>query len=123
LPPARATAYLKTIAEAVHFAHQRGTLHRDLKPQNVLIDRDDRPRITDFGLAKRVGSDSHLTQSGAVLGSPSYMPPEQALGRHDQVGPHSDVYSLGTILYALLTGRPPFHAATAMDGHVAAGDR
>ncbi len=115
LPAARAAAYLKTIAEAIHFAHQRGTLHRDLKPQNVLIDRDDRPRITDFGLAKRVESDSHLTQTGAVLGSPSYMPPEQAWGRHDQVGPHSDVYSLGAILYCLLSGRPPFHAATAID--------
>ena len=106
---------MKTIAEAIHFAHQRGTLHRDLKPQNVLIDADDRPRITDFGLAKLTQSDAGLTQTGAALGSPSYMPPEQAEGRHDQVGPHSDVYSLGAILYCLLTGRPPFQGATPLE--------
>jgi hypothetical protein len=105
---------MKTIAEAIHFAHQRGTLHRDLKPQNVLIDAADRPRITDFGLAKQTQRESSLTQTGVVMGSPSYMPPEQATGRHDQVGPHSDVYSLGAILYELLTGQPPFHAESAM---------
>ncbi|MCX6911032.1 MAG: serine/threonine-protein kinase, partial [Verrucomicrobia bacterium] len=110
----RAAGYVKTIAEAIHFAHQRGTLHRDLKPQNVIIDRADRPRITDFGLAKQTQRESSLTQTGVVMGSPSYMPPEQATGRHDQVGPHSDVYSLGAILYELLTGRPPFLAETAM---------
>src|SRR5580704_7647962 len=107
----RAALYVKTIAEAVHFAHQRGILHRDLKPQNVLIDAEDRPRITDFGLAKRVDTDSGLTRTGDVLGSPSYMPPEQAESRPDQVGPQSDVYSLGAILYELLTGRPPFRGA------------
>jgi tRNA A-37 threonylcarbamoyl transferase component Bud32 len=111
----RAASYVKTIAEAVHFAHQRGTLHRDLKPQNVLIDADDRPRITDFGLAKRVETDSGLTRTGDVLGTPSYMPPEQASSRPDEVGPHSDVYSLGAILYELLTGHPPFRGATALD--------
>jgi serine/threonine protein kinase len=83
----RAASYVKTIAEAVHFAHQRGTLHRDLKPQNVLIDADDRPRITDFGLAKRVETDSGLTRTGDVIGSPSYMPPEQASSRPEEVGP------------------------------------
>ena len=114
LPAQRAARYVKIIAEAIHFAHQRGTLHRDLKPQNVLIDAADQPRITDFGLAKFSGHDSGLTQSGAVMGSPSYMPPEQAAGRHDQVGPHSDVYALGAILYELLTGQPPFRGATAM---------
>jgi len=107
-PPARAAECLRTIAEAVHFAHQRGTLHRDLKPQNVLMDAAGVPRITDFGLAKLVEGDDNLTQTGASMGSPSYMPPEQAAGRFDQVGPHSDVYALGTILYELLTGRPPF---------------
>ncbi|HUE14183.1 MAG TPA: protein kinase [Planctomycetaceae bacterium] len=111
----RAAAYVKTIAEAVHFAHQRGILHRDLKPQNVLIDAEDRPRITDFGLAKRVDTDSGLTRTGDVLGSPSYMSPEQADSRPDEVGPESDVYSLGAILYELLTGHPPFHGATTLE--------
>jgi tRNA A-37 threonylcarbamoyl transferase component Bud32 len=115
LPADRAAAYVKTIAEAVHFAHQRGTLHRDLKPQNILIDADDRPRITDFGLAKRSESDSHLTRTGDVLGSPSYMPPEQADWRPAEIGPQSDVYSLGAILYELLSGRPPFRGATTWE--------
>jgi serine/threonine protein kinase len=111
----RAASYVQTIAEAIHFAHERGILHRDLKPQNVLIDADDRPRITDFGLAKRVETDSGLTRTGDVIGSPSYMPPEQADSRPDEVGPESDVYSLGAILYELLTGHPPFRAATALE--------
>jgi hypothetical protein len=114
LSPRRAAGYLKTIAEAAHFAHQRGTLHRDLKPQNVLIDASDRPRITDFGLAKFLNHDSRTTQSGVVMGSPSYMPPEQAAGRHGDIGPASDVYSLGAMLYELLTGRPPFRGSTPM---------
>jgi tRNA A-37 threonylcarbamoyl transferase component Bud32 len=114
LPPARAAECLQTIAEAVHFAHQRGTLHRDLKPQNVLMDAAGVPRITDFGLAKFIERDDSLTKTGATMGSPSYMPPEQAAGHLDQVGPHSDVYALGTIVYELLTGRPPFRAETAM---------
>jgi serine/threonine protein kinase len=112
LPPARAAECVKTLAEAVHFAHQRGTLHRDLKPQNVLIDAAGVPHIADFGLAKIVERDESLTHDGVAMGSPSYMPPEQAAGRLDQVGPHSDVYSLGAILYELLTGRPPFRAET-----------
>jgi tRNA A-37 threonylcarbamoyl transferase component Bud32 len=111
----QAASYVKTIAEAIHFAHQRGILHRDLKPQNVLIDADDRPRITDFGLAKRVETDSGLTRTGDVLGSPSYMSPEQASSRPEEVGPHSDVYSLGAVLYELLTGRPPFRGVTALE--------
>ncbi len=114
LPPERAADCVKTIAEAVHFAHQRGTLHRDLKPQNVLMDAAAVPHITDFGLAKFIARDESLTQTGAAMGSPSYMPPEQAVGHLDQIGPHSDVYSLGAILYELLTGRPPFRAETAM---------
>jgi tRNA A-37 threonylcarbamoyl transferase component Bud32 len=114
LSPRSAARYVKIIAEAVHFAHQRGTLHRDLKPQNVLIDASDQPRITDFGLAKLMKDDSQLTQSGVVMGSPSYMPPEQASGRQGDVGPASDVYSLGAILYELLTGRPPFRGSTPM---------
>jgi tRNA A-37 threonylcarbamoyl transferase component Bud32 len=114
LTPRSAARYVKIIAEAVHFAHQRGTLHRDLKPQNVLIDASDQPRITDFGLAKLMKDDSQMTQSGVVLGSPSYMPPEQATGRQGDVGPASDVYSIGAILYELLTGRPPFRGSTPM---------
>ncbi len=115
LPARQAARYLKTIAEAIHFAHQRGILHRDLKPSNVLLDLFDQPRVTDFGLAKQMKSDSGLTRSGQVLGSPNFMPPEQAASKHGQVGPHSDVYSLGAILYYLLTGRPPFAAETLAD--------
>ena len=115
MPVQRAAELLKTLADAVHYAHQRGTLHRDLKPQNVLLDAEGQPHITDFGLAKQLTAASDLTQSGAVMGSPSYMPPEQALGRQADIGPASDVYSLGAILYQLLTGRAPFVGATAMD--------
>jgi tRNA A-37 threonylcarbamoyl transferase component Bud32 len=115
LSPNQAAGYVKIIAEAIHFAHQRGILHRDLKPQNVLIDAADQPRITDFGLAKIMKDGSRLTQSGAIMGSPSYMPPEQAAGRHGDLGPASDVYALGAMLYELLTGRPPFRGATVLD--------
>jgi tRNA A-37 threonylcarbamoyl transferase component Bud32 len=110
-----AAEWLKAIAGAVQFAHQRGVLHRDLKPQNIVLDAGGRPRVTDFGLAKNLAGDSTLTDTGAVMGSPSYMSPEQARGRNDLVGPATDVYSLGTVLYELLTGRPPFHGKTAMD--------
>jgi serine/threonine protein kinase len=114
LPPERAARYVRQIAEAIHYAHQRGILHRDLKPSNVLIDPSDQPRVTDFGLAKRLQPDSpaalasHLTITGQVMGAPSYMPPEQAAGRSSQLGVASDVYALGAVLYHLLTGRPPF---------------
>jgi serine/threonine protein kinase len=111
----RAAACVKSIAEAVHFAHQRGILHRDLKPQNVLVDSDDRPHITDFGLAKRVADDSGLTRTGDVLGSPSYMSPEQASSQREDLGPTSDIYSLGAILYELLTGRAPFTGTTTWE--------
>jgi serine/threonine protein kinase len=115
LPPAQAARYVKVIAEAIHYAHERGTLHRDLKPSNVLIDRFDQPRVTDFGLAKRVQSDSSLTATGAVIGTPGYMPPEQASAERGKLGPASDVYALGAVLYELVTGRPPFRAATPID--------
>jgi hypothetical protein len=115
LPAEKAAALLKTIASAIHYAHQRGTLHRDLKPSNVLVDAAEQPRITDFGLAKQAGRDRGLTQTGAVMGTPAYMPPEQAAGRHGEFGPASDVYSLGAILYELLTGRAPFRGATPME--------
>ena len=111
----RAARYVKIVAEAIHYAHERGILHRDLKPSNVLIDPFDQPRVTDFGLAKRLHHDSELTLSGQVLGSPNYMPPEQAAAKRGQVGRRSDVYSLGAILYHLLTGRPPFVGETLTD--------
>jgi len=146
LPSRKAASYLKTIAEAIQYAHSRGVLHRDLKPSNVLIDENDQPRITDFGLAKRIvaqasapasmsgvpaarsDTDSgrgrpenpqaetpalhELTQTGQVLGSPSFIPPEQAAGQKQAISPASDVYSLGAILYHCLTARPPFVAET-----------
>ncbi len=111
----QAARYAQQIAEAVHYAHSKGIIHRDLKPRNVLIDRDDQPKITDFGLAKRLEGDSDLTATGQVLGTPSYMPPEQAMGTLDRVGPRSDIYSIGATLYSLLTGRPPFQAASTME--------
>jgi serine/threonine protein kinase len=113
--PRSAAEWLKAIAEAVQYAHQRGVLHRDLKPQNIMVDAAGRPRVTDFGLAKNLTGDSTLTNTGAVMGSPSYMSPEQARGRNDVVGPASDVYSLGAILYELLTGRPPFRGKTPLE--------
>ena len=111
----RAARYVKIVAEAIHYAHEHGILHRDLKPSNVLIDESDQPRVTDFGLAKRLHHDSELTLSGQVLGSPNYMPPEQAAAKRGLVGRRSDVYSLGAILYHLLTGRPPFVGETLTD--------
>jgi eukaryotic-like serine/threonine-protein kinase len=107
LAPKRAAQYLACMAEAVHYAHGEGVLHRDLKPSNVLLDASDEPHITDFGLAKALDA-APQTLTGGVLGSPAYMPPEQALGRSAEVTERSDVYSLGAILYELLTGRPPF---------------
>jgi WD40 repeat protein len=110
LPPGKAARYVKLIAEAIHYAHQQGILHRDLKPSNVLVDASDQPRITDFGLAKRLDGDASLTVTGQMLGSPNFMPPEQASSQRGKVGRHSDVYGLGAILYHLLTARPPFQA-------------
>jgi WD40 repeat protein/tRNA A-37 threonylcarbamoyl transferase component Bud32 len=113
LPGRRAAVYLEATARAVQCAHSRGVLHRDLKPANVLLDENDQPKVTDFGLAKLMSTDSGQTRTGAVLGTPSYMSPEQAAGRKD-LGPPSDVYSLGAILYELLTGTPPFRGETAL---------
>ena len=115
LPARRAAGYLKTIAEAVQHAHQSGVLHRDLKPSNVLLDIFDQPRVMDFGLAKLVHHDDELTTTGQVLGSPNHMPPEQAAGKFSDSSPQSDVYSLGAILYQLLTSRPPFQGETLQE--------
>lgn len=146
LPPREAAEIVRQLALAVHFAHERGVIHRDLKPGNVLLESfaeesasgrallaspstppvsGDTPlpvasayrgvRVTDFGLAKRTQGDSSLTATGQILGTPSFMPPEQAAGKHEQVGVTSDVYSLGAVLYAALSARPPFQAATVTE--------
>ena len=129
LPACEAAALVETLARAMHAAHEQQIVHRDLKPANVLLvvgqmlqpasgvrveSLTYSPKITDFGLAKKL-DEAGQTQSGAVMGTPSYMAPEQAAGRSSEVGPLADVYALGAILYECLTGRPPFRAATALD--------
>ncbi len=113
--PNAAAGLLVTVAEAIHHAHQRGILHRDLKPSNILLDEHGRPHVTDFGLAKRVEGDEGMTPSLAVLGTPGYMAPEQARGKTRLVTTLSDVYGLGAILYALMTGKAPFSGETALE--------
>jgi serine/threonine protein kinase len=115
LPGRVAARYVRRTARAVHYAHRQGILHRDLKPSNILLDADDEPHVTDFGLAKKLGCDSGQTRSGAVMGTPSYMSPEQAAGRIKELGPACDVYGLGAVLYELITGRPPFRSDTPLD--------
>ncbi len=115
LPARQAATLLAEVAEAIEYAHRRGVIHRDIKPANILIDESGHPRLTDFGLAKRVQGDSGLTGSGQIMGTPSYMPPEQARGQRSEVGPAADVYALGATLYCMVTGRPPFQAATAIE--------
>jgi tetratricopeptide (TPR) repeat protein len=114
LPARQAAQLAQTLAHAMDVAHQRGVVHRDLKPANVLLTGDGSPKVTDFGLAKRLDATAQ-TQSGAILGTPSYMAPEQAAGKGTVVGPAADVYALGAVLYELLTGRPPFKAETPLD--------
>jgi WD40 repeat protein len=113
-PARQAAALVATLAGAIQAAHQSGIVHRDLKPGNILLTADGTPKVTDFGLARRLQDGPGLTLSGAPVGTPSYMAPEQAQGRRGDIGPATDVYALGAILYELLTGRPPFRAETAI---------
>jgi serine/threonine-protein kinase len=114
-PARQAAALVAAVAEAVHAAHRRGIVHRDLKPANILLTADGTPKLTDFGLARRLEGAAGLTLSGTPVGTPGYMAPEQAEGKSRDVGPAADTYALGAILYELLTGRPPFRAETAAE--------
>jgi hypothetical protein len=114
LPGCAAARYMAAIARAIDHAHRHGVLHRDLKPGNILLDADDQPHVADFSLAKRLTAGAGCTRTGSVLGTPSYMAPEQATGAKE-VGPACDVYGLGALLYELLTGRPPFRADTPLE--------
>jgi hypothetical protein len=114
MTPRLALSIIEGVAEGLHHAHVNGVIHRDVKPANIIVDRSERAQLMDFGLARRVDEDLEVTQSGTTMGTPSYMAPEQAEGRLEDVDAQSDVYSAGACLYELLTGRPPFEAATVM---------
>ena len=114
-PPREAAALIETLARAIHEAHRLGIIHRDLKPGNIMLTADGIPKITDFGLAKALNIGSDLTATEEVLGTPSYIAPEQAGGQAKQAGPAADVYALGAILYELITGRPPFKGTTVQE--------
>jgi eukaryotic-like serine/threonine-protein kinase len=114
-PGRQASEIVAALAGAIQVAHQNGIIHRDLKPANILLTADGTPKISDFGLARRFENNEHLTFSGTRMGTPSYMAPEQALGKRGLIGPAVDIYSLGAVLYEMLTGRPPFRAETARD--------
>jgi len=113
-PPRVAAEWVRTLATAMQAAHDRNVIHRDLKPANILIADDGTLKVTDFGLARKMDDDSGATRTGTIMGSPSYMAPEQAEGSRD-VGPLADVYALGAIRYELLTGGPPFRGASILE--------
>jgi serine/threonine-protein kinase len=115
MPPREAAQLIAILAGAMDYAHRNGVIHRDLKPANILLTADGVPKVVDFGLAKRLEVESAHTRTGTLMGTPSYMAPEQARGDNQGIGPHTDVYALGAVLYELLTGRPPFLAANAME--------
>jgi serine/threonine protein kinase len=110
VPPRKSAEFAEQIARAIHFAHQNGVVHRDVKPSNILVDESGRARVTDFGLAKHVDRGDDLTLTGQIMGTPAYMAPEQITNRRGEIGPPCDIYGLGALLYELLTGRPPFAA-------------
>ncbi|MBM3966182.1 MAG: serine/threonine protein kinase, partial [Planctomycetes bacterium] len=114
IDPKRAVRYVRDVARAIDYAHEHQVVHRDLKPANVLLDEEDEVYLTDFGLAKQMGRDEGLTATGATLGTPSYMSPEQAAGKSEDQSVATDVYAMGAILFALLTGKPPFQAASVL---------
>ena len=115
MPAREAARLVEALARAMQLAHSRNVVHRDLKPANILLTADGTPKITDFGLARQLDSDSGETQAGAVMGTPSYMAPEQASGHAHEAGPAADIYALGAILYACLAGRPPFQGGTVTE--------
>lgn len=114
-PPAKAAEWAEAIARGIHAAHRRGIVHRDLKPANVLMTGDGVPKISDFGIARRLDGTGEATRTGVVMGTPAYMAPEQAEGRGKSAGPPADVWAVGAILYEMLTGRPPFTGESALD--------
>src|SRR5204863_2217944 len=115
IPIRRAVELIAKVARTVHYAHEHGILHRDIKPGNILLDQKGEPHLTDFGLARLVETESTVTRTLEVLGTPSYMAPEQAVGENEQITGATDVYGLGAVLYQLLTGQPPFAGATTSE--------
>src|SRR5262249_7896917 len=113
-PDRQAAQWMETLARAMHYAHERGLVHRDLKPGHIVLTKDGVPRITDFGLAKRLAGSTAQTWSQPVVGTPSYISPEQAAGKSDEISSLSDVYALGAILYELLTGQAPFKGGSPL---------